>query len=132
MRRSVHGLTIIEILVALVLLAIVSTAIVGSFALLRTVNQDAATDVDYSRAVRSAMERIRLEWDDPDLFEAERIGTLDGLTVDAYVSEQLNGNCGATVVPDDTVPDDVKLVRITCDAVGGLPAQVFESEFGRP
>ena len=134
MRRKTgtKGLTIIEVMVALAILAIVSVAIVGSFFALRTLNQDSSTEVDYSRAVRSAMERIRLEWRDPDLFDRMVIATVDDLTVNEFVQSRLDENCSAEVFNDSVVPDDVRMVRITCATQGGVNEQVYEAEFGRP
>lgn len=126
-----RGLTVVEILVALVMLAVMSAAIIGSFALLRTIREDASTDVDFSRSVRTALERIRIEWQDPELFIAEQVGSEQRLTVDAYVSEYVNDACSGEVVDDAVVPLAVKLVRVTCTADDG-DTQVFEVEFGRP
>lgn len=129
-RARATGLTLVEVLVALALLGVMSAAIVGTFSLTATLNREAATDVDDARTVRSATERIRLEWTDPELYESMTIGTTDGLTVDQYVREQLGGDCSAEVLQDPIVPDAVRIVRITCRE--GDAARTYDLEFGRP
>jgi prepilin-type N-terminal cleavage/methylation domain-containing protein len=129
-----QGLTLIEVLVAIAMLGLISAAIVGSFTLLRTINSAAEEEVDYTRAVRSAYERIRLEWLDPSLFEAEQIGAdLTAKSVADFVSEDVSSACTAEVFDDPEVGGDlVKRVRITCEGAGNGPDQVYETEFGRP
>ena len=133
-RRSRDGLTVIEVLVALALLGIVATAIIGSFSLVARLNRDASIDVDYSRVVRSTMERVGVVWQNTDRWE-DGGAFLDeeATTVNDFV-QALSDECQAEVLaPLDGSPV-VRVVRITCSGASGtnLSPQVFEMEFGSP
>ena len=139
MRRSVTsgcrrtGLTLIEVLVALALLGIISAAIIASFSLVARLNRDASIDVDYSRVVRSVMERVKIVWLNTDRWEAGD-GFIDDeqTTVDGFV-RSLNGDCGANLLDPLDDSQVVRVLRITCG--GGDAAareQVFDLEFGKP
>ena len=128
------GLTVIEVLVAIALLAIVSAGILASLSLTNRLNRDASEDVDYSRVVRSAMERIAVVWDDPARWDDEFTDTAE---VNTFV-QSLSTDCSARLVdPVDDVEAGlvVRVLEITCGGPGtssGLAAQAFQQEFGAP
>jgi len=122
-----RGITIIEVLVSLAILAIVAAAIFALFTGIVRLNRDASTEVDFSRVVRSSLERIRLDWSLPNLWVNE---TVAGVSVDAFVSGGSDNACRATVLAD-AAGADVKVVRVTCSGDSIAP-QVYEMEFGRP
>lgn len=121
------GLTLIEVLVALAILGIVAASIFAGFASIVQLNRASTTEVDFSRVVRSTMERIRLDWSLPNVWVAE---TVAGVDVDTFVRDRSGDRCTAVVVPD-SAGSEVKIVRITCESET-VAQQVFELEFGRP
>jgi len=128
-RQRRDGFTIVEVLVAMVLLGLISAAIVGTFSLMTGINRAASSDVDYSRIVRSVYERTKLDWSLPLEWENERVA---GTHVSTYVSNMSDGRCNAEVIEDAVVPDAVRVVRVSCEAEGDLPEQVYNLEFGKP
>lgn len=126
-RSKISGLTIIEVLVAMTLLAVVSSAIVGSFALVTSLNRDTSADVDYSRLVRSVAEAITDDWEVPSEWNA---GTVGGSLLAGFVDNETDGVCqGSWSAPD---VDEVRVVTIVCEATGDLGAQTYQFEVGDP
>ena len=122
-----HGLTLVEVLVAMTLLAIVSSAIVGSFALMTSTNRDTSADVDYGRLVRSVSEGIADDWEVPSEWNA---GTIGGYLLADYVVNETQGRCeGSWSAPDVSA---VRVVTIACEAVDDLAAQTYQFELGSP
>lgn len=127
-----RGLSLIEVLVALALLSIIATAIIATFSVTARINRDASIDVDYSRVVRSAMERVAVYFSDPVNWVDSEVNSEAAL--DTWV-RALDEDCSAVVADpaDATYRDVVLVVRIACGTGdGGLPLQVFEQEFPRP
>ena len=126
------GFSIIEVLVALALLAIIGAAIIASFSLTTRLNRDASIDVDYSRVVRSVMERVKVVWSDPNRWGSPATEAED---INVYM-QRFGSDCEAEVilaVDAAAVGDDVRVLELRCGVGGaGTPAQVFQMEFGSP
>ena len=125
--RRIAGLTIIEVLVAMTLLAIVASALVGTFAFMSTTNRDASLDVDYSRLVRSVGDGIADDWAVPSEWNAATVG---GYELPQYVTNETDQRCVGSWAEGD-VPV-VRVITITCQAAGGLEAQAYQFELGSP
>jgi prepilin-type N-terminal cleavage/methylation domain-containing protein len=134
LRQPRTGLTVIEVLVALALLSVVATAIIGSFSLVARLNRDASVDVDYSRVVRSVMERVGVVWQNTDRWEDGNAFIDDEETTVNDFVQALSEDCTAEVLPPVDGSAVVRVVRITCSGASGsnLAPQVFEMEFGSP
>jgi len=127
MKRRESGLTVIEILVALALLAVVSTAIVGLFSMLSRTVRVSSEDVDMSRVVRTVGDAILDDWRIP----AEWIGaTVGGYTLSEFVTTETGGRCtGGWATPDI---EDVRVVTINCGAADSPSRQTYVFEVGSP
>lgn len=124
----VAGLTVIEVLVAMAILAIASAALLGTFASIVTLNRDASRDVDYSRVVRSVVDRTKLDWEIPLEWDEGRVANVPFAQ---FVEARSDGACTGTFDPS-TVSADVRIVTMVCAAAGDLAEQTYMVEFGRP
>lgn len=110
------GFTLIEMLVAIALLAIISAALIAFMPTIVTLNRRSSQEQEITVATKGFFEEVRSSWTDRDTFDA---GTLpaspEGCTAD--VSD-----------PDTGAPGIRKRVSLTCD---GLTTP-FVAEFGRP
>ena len=122
------GLTVIEVLVAMAILAIASTALIGTFSTIVSLNRDASLDIDYSRVVRSVIDRTKLDWEIPLEWEEGRVANV---AFAQFVSTRSDGACTGTLDPSP-VADDVRIVTIVCAASGNVAEQTYVVEFGAP
>lgn len=120
------GLTILEVLVAIIILAVVSVAIVGLLPGITRTTVAGADDVVQTQRMVSVLERVGDAWRDGDEFADGNVGD-DSLA--AFVTANLGTSCSA----DSPSPaNGVRTVVITCDAIGALPAQELRQAFGDP
>ena len=130
--RQQRGLTLVEVLVALAILAIVSSVVVAGFSALSSVNRSSSEGVDYSRVVQSMTEKISTDWAVPTEWTD---GTVGGYLLADYVKKESGDRCSGTWVPEtwagNTV-DQVRQVTITCVATAAVGQQVYVFEVGSP
>ena len=123
-----RGLTVIEVLVGMTILAIISAALLGTFSSIVSMNRDASRDIDYSRVVRTVVDRTKLDWELPSEWES---GSVGNVSFSDFVDVRSRGECSGSYV-DDPVTSEVRQVTIVCSASGDLGEQAFEVEFGAP
>lgn len=114
--KRIIGFTLIEMLVAIVLLAIISAALIAFMPAIVTLNRRSSQEQEITVAAKSFFEEVRRTWTARDAFDA---GTLpaspEGCT--AQVSD-----------PDAGAPGIRHRVTLTCE---GLTTP-FITDFGRP
>lgn len=126
-----HGLTVIEVLVALTLLGVVSAAIIGSFSALVSVNRDVSAEVDVGRIARTISETTVNQW---RLLDNWNAGSVSGDLFDEYVrnvSDVANEGtplCTGSFEPEVGVPTVVRTLTIDCvvSASGNTARYVFQ------
>lgn len=139
--REAMGLTIVEVLVAMAMLAVLAAAIVAGFSSIVQINRTASEDVDYSRVIRTLTEEVRVAWTDPQKWD---VGvTLAELTEGVNASAQeLSPDCTAAVtepfdesaVLESVVGGErlaVRVLEVVCGREGAR-RQVYAVEFGAP
>ncbi len=133
------GFSLIEIIVAIAILGIVSTAVLTFLPSVTNVNQNTKTDQDITIVAKRFMEEVRAAWLDGTngqiYFDS---GTLsDGTTaVDTYQPNYSTDapNCTASVSDPDAgtyTPIQRKQVSLSCTEDDGT-STTFTLEFGRP
>ena len=132
--RDGRGLTIIEVLVAITVLAIVGVAVVGSLSVAVRLNLESSGEVDYSRVVRTASEQARLSWSDAEIWSDDEDGGAEARFLDETVA---GTGCAYSVrAPSDLLAeaaDAVRVIAITCPPPAGTGNQlVFEVEIAQP
>lgn len=120
------GLTLVEVLVAITILAVVSVAVVGLLPFATRNTQDSRLDAVQSRQATSIFERVASAWSNQTPYSSE---TVDGETVSNVVSNVMGGACSSTVTSPDAVR---KRLIITCTRDGSLPDLELRAEFGDP
>lgn len=123
--EKAFGLTLVEVLVAIVILAVISAAIVGLLPGLTRTSIAANDDIEETQVVMSAFERIAEAWRDEAAYENERV---DGQPVADYVAAQTT-RCAYGPPVDHAWG---RIVTITCPAVGALPERVLVRAYGDP
>ncbi len=117
------GLTIIEVLIAVTILAVLAVAALTAIPTFLRLNQATAEDQAVTAQARTFMETLRSQWRDPAAFAA---GSLP------VVPAPAGYRCEASVTdPDPGSPGIRKRVMLTCtrDAGGDY---TFIVELGRP
>lgn len=126
--RAEQGLTLIEVLVALSIFAIVSVAVLSMFPAIFKLNNQTRADQAVTVGARQFMEEARVNFATPAGFEA---GTLP----DAPAAGTVNGyTCTRKVDPvGGTTPPIIKRVTLTCEHTTQSPKKLeFSLDFGRP
>lgn len=123
---NARGLTLVEVLVAIAILAIVSTAVMSFLPMLTRNTQASTLDTIQSQQVMSIFERTASSWSNEGAWKDELV---DGAAVADVVNAELGPDCG--VVASTPTPERKRLV-ITCTRDGGLPALILRAEFGDP
>ena len=116
----------IEVLVAIVILAVVSVAIVGLLPGITRTTAAGSEDVVQTQRMASVLERVGDAWMDGTAFEG---GVVDGQLVAAFATAALGDSCTAT---SPGPVDGLRTVVVTCEPVGSLPAQELRQVFGDP
>jgi prepilin-type N-terminal cleavage/methylation domain-containing protein len=119
-----RGMTVIEVLIAMAILAIVSAAIVSAMPTVSAVNRAAVDSLDVTVVAKSYFEVVAKEWDTRTAFDA---------AVLPAASSTAARTCSATTMnPDGTLSPPIRRrVELRCVATGAAP-QVFWIELGRP
>jgi prepilin-type N-terminal cleavage/methylation domain-containing protein len=125
------GLSIIEVIVAMAVLAIVSAALVGVLPLLSRGTQAATVDSTQSQRMYSVFEQVASDWSNVNAWDSERVVLpVEGeLAVTTYVTNQLGTGCAATVT--EVEAGVRKRLVITCQESNGLPVREMRAEYGR-
>lgn len=128
MQRS-QGFTVIEVLVAITVLAIVAAAIVGSLSVAVRLNAATTDEIDYSRVVRTVAESARVSWSDaavwPDAGASFLASVVDDTGCNVTVLEPTDGAAAAA--------DLVRVLSIECPAPRGTDRPfVFQVEIAEP
>lgn len=132
--RTERGLTLIEVLVAMVLLAILGIAIVAFMPMITRNTMAASTDTSESQRAIAIFEHITRDWSNPGAWSKGEIYLADGTTqtVEAYVADQMS-EIGRTCTGEVTIPSpERRRVTIVCPASGSLPERIIKAEFGDP
>ena len=120
------GLTLVEVIVAMALLAILGGALVGVLPTLSRNTQASSVDTVQSQQVLSLFERIGSAWTNQAAWGNERV---DGVDLDDFVFGVTGDACTVAVT---TPTPERKRVVITCDERAGLPERSLRAEFGDP
>lgn len=137
--KGVAGLTIVEVLVAMTMLAVLAAAIVAGFSSIVQLNRTASEDVDYSRVIRTTTEQVRLLWVDPEQWDDAL--TLEDLSARVNdIAQGLSADCTALVRPphdEEAVADigsrlTVRVLEVVCGDPDDPRTLVYNVEFGAP
>lgn len=124
--RSVNGMSLVEVIVAMAILAILGAALVGVLPSLSRNTRAASVDTVESQQVLSVFERIGSAWTNQTAWLNEQV---DGQDLGGFVDAATASACSAVV----TAPSpERKRVVITCDEGNGLPERSLRAEFGDP
>lgn len=126
-RLRVGGLSLVEVLVAITILAIISAAVVGLLPSIVRTSRAASNDLIDTQTMQTVLERIAGEWQDSSAYAAQTIGE-DAIGV--FIAEQLAASDCTGAVSQPAVSRT--LVVITCPASGGLPERSLRREYAEP
>ncbi|MFI4915686.1 MAG: prepilin-type N-terminal cleavage/methylation domain-containing protein [Phycisphaerales bacterium JB060] len=135
--RLKHGLTLVEVLVAIAILGIGAAALIAFLPFVTRVSNDTSVDLTQTQEVVSILETIDAAWDLPSNYSFQSGGANVGavevngakVSVPDFVSTRTGGECSATIVEVDAIR---KRVIISCAATGDLPQRVLRREYGDP
>jgi len=119
----VKGLTIVEVLIAVAILAVLAVATLTAIPTFLRLNQATTEDQAVTAHARTFMETLRSQWRDPAAFAAEVLPVVPapvGYRCEAAVSD-----------PDPGAPGIRKRVTLTCTRAAGEDYS-FIVELGRP
>ena len=125
--KNSQGLTIIEVIVAMTLLAILGAALISMLPMLTSNTRAATLDTTQSQRAIAVFEDIAHAWTNSGAWNNETVK--GGQTVTALVQARLGTACDATI---STPTAERKRVIITCEQDGNLPARTLRAEFGDP
>lgn len=131
-----QGLSIVEVLVAMAILAILGASLVGVLPLLTANTRASTVDTNQSQIIYEVFERIASDWSNITAWTDELVTVADGaggtIAVDvvAHVDAVSGSACSATVTEVEVGVR--KRVVITCVPAGNLPARELRAEFGNP
>lgn len=131
MKKS-SGFTLVEMLVAIALLAIIGAALVTFLPTIVTLNRNSTGEQEITVDAKRFFESVRQAWQDGGHFEAGTIpienedGTEETVALEGYA---VSDACTVSVMdPDAGSPGIRKRVTLTCDGV----STPFIAEFGNP
>lgn len=134
--NQAKGLTIIEVLVAMAMLAILGASLVGVLPLLSANTRASTIDTNQSQLVYEVFERIASDWSNITAWTDELVTVSDGaggttaIGVAAHVAAITGNACSATITEVEVGVR--KRVVISCGAAGNLPARELRAEYGNP
>lgn len=130
-RIDERGLTLLEVIIAMGILAILAGALVGVLPQITRTTRDARTDAVLSQPVFGIFERIGSDWSNVNAWNEGNVVLSTGATpLQTFVAEETDGQCFATI--DEVELGVRKRVTITCLADEGLPSRSLRAEFGNP
>jgi prepilin-type N-terminal cleavage/methylation domain-containing protein len=136
--KTKGGFSIIETLIAVVIIGIIATAIMSFFPTITRTNQGTRVDQEFTIATKRFMEDVHSAWTDSvEGQEAFDNGTfIDGTAIDGFDLAGLPSDlsCSAALTDPDAgaySPVQRKRITVTCSAPQ-VSSVVFAVEFGRP
>ena len=128
--RDRRGLTVVEVIVAMALLAIVGASLVAILPQLSRNTRAATEDTTLSNVVYGIFDRIGSDWSNNAGWSSESVvvGT-DPVPIATFVANETGNACAVDTQP--TQGGVLRRVIITC-AVDSGPALVLRAEFGTP
>lgn len=128
-----RGLSLVEVIVAMAVLAILGAALVGVLPLLSQNTRASTIDAGESQRMYEVFERVSLDWTNSSAWTNEQIIRVDaetGQSLEDFVDEVLPG-CTVTV---NTIVEGGprKRVLLSCPEQGNLPMRELRAEFGAP
>lgn len=131
--RVRSGVTLIEVLVALAILAVIGVSIVMFMPSITRTTQTASLDTRQAQAAISVFERIGRDWSNT-LPWTDSVILDNGTSVDlsSFVASEMSVvglDCSVAVESPSAV---TKRVVITCEAGNGLPEISLRAEYGSP
>lgn len=125
-----RGLTIVEVVVAMALLAILGASLVALLPQLSRNTRAATEDTTLSNVVYGVFERLGSDWSNVSPWSAESVFVGETLVPLAdFVDAETGGACDVDVQP--TQGGILRRVTITCAGDVG-PAVVLRAEYGTP
>jgi prepilin-type N-terminal cleavage/methylation domain-containing protein len=121
------GLTLVEVLVAIAILAVLGVALVSVLPGLSRNTRASTVDSIQLQQILTVFERISSDWTNQTAYVAERLNT--GESVADFTVAETGGACTAAVTQPTA---ERKRVTITCEQADGLPARTLRAEFGEP
>lgn len=130
---SRNGLTLIEVLVALAMLAIIGVSMMVFMPSITRTTKSAYFDTSQAQAAISVFERISRDWSNT-LPWTESVILANGISIDldSYVSAEMAKvglSCGVEVQSPSPV---TKRVVISCSPGNDLPEITLRAEYGSP
>lgn len=123
-----HGLTIIEVLLALTLLGVVAASVVGMFPNIVKLNRATAVDQTTTLAVKQFMESVRGSWSERARFDAATLA--NGAAVEGHA---LAGTpCTSRVQDPDAGAFTTPIRKRVIVSCSGAQPVAFVLELGRP
>jgi len=124
-------LTVVEVIVAMAVLAILGAALVGVLPLLSRNTRAATVDATESQRMFEVFERVALDWSNSAAWTNEWVLVPGG---DQSLADFVSATLEGCVVGVDTllVGGVRKRVVLSCPAQGNLPARELRAEFGAP
>ena len=129
-RLDRHGLTLVEVIVAMALLAIVGASLVAILPQLSRNTRAATEDTTLSNVVYGIFDRIGSDWSNVAGWSAQEV-SVGGtpVAVATFVANETGGACEIDTQP--TQGGALRRVIITCAGEGG-PGLVLRAEYGTP
>lgn len=132
--RKDSGLTLIEVIVALVLLAVIGAALTAILPMITRNTQAATIDTSESQKAITIFEHIARDWSNPGAWSNGIVYLADSSTmsVSDYVASQM-ASIGRDCTGEVTIPSpERRRVTIVCPEAGSLPERIIKAEFGDP
>ena len=126
MTKRVSGLTLIEVIIGMLLLAVLAAVLLSFLPRLTQNTQASSVDTGQSQTAIAVFEEIAAAWTNVGAWQTSSVG---GQTVTQLVSDRLGDACSVDVSTIDTTR---KRVTITCAATDNLPERSLRAEFGDP
>ena len=129
-RLDQRGLTLVEVVVAMALLAILAASLVALLPQLSRNTRAATEDTTLSNAVYGVFERLGSDWSNVSPWSAESVFVGEVLVpIDDFVDAETGGECVVDWQP--TQGGVLRRVTITCVGEAG-PGLVLRAEYGTP
>lgn len=130
---SKSGLTVVEVIIAMALLALLAAAMVSFLPMLTRTTTAAGLDTAQSQRAISVFEHIARDWSNEMPWRGQFVYVNGAeVSIEAFVAQEMAAvglSCGVDVISPSAV---IQRVTITCDGGEGLPANTLRAEYGDP